>query len=79
MRVGCDRSLSRRRWNLRRVLGKEGEARDIAAGSAIVLAAGGRVTDYEGQPVDVTAGNVVATNGKIHDILLAELARAVVR
>jgi myo-inositol-1(or 4)-monophosphatase len=52
---------------------------DIAAGSAIVLAAGGRVTDYEGRPVDVTAGHVVATNGKIHDILLAELARAVVR
>jgi len=48
---------------------------DIAAGSAIVLASGGRVTDYEGNPVDATGGNVVATNGKIHSILLAELSK----
>ncbi len=46
---------------------------DIAAGAAIVLAAGGRVTDYDGQPCDITRGFVVATNGRIHDALLAEL------
>ncbi|MGA3123374.1 MAG: inositol monophosphatase family protein [Polyangiaceae bacterium] len=46
---------------------------DIAAGSAIVLAAGGRVTGYDGAPTEVTAGQVVATNGQIHDRLIAEL------
>lgn len=46
---------------------------DIAAGAAIVLAAGGRVTGYDGQPCDITRGFVVATNGRIHDALLAEL------
>jgi myo-inositol-1(or 4)-monophosphatase len=46
---------------------------DVAAGSAIVLAAGGRVTDYDGQPTDVTKGQIVATNGRIHDALIAQL------
>lgn len=46
---------------------------DVAAGSAIVLAAGGRLSDYEGAPVDVTRGVVVATNGRVHDELVAEL------
>ena len=46
---------------------------DVAAGAAIVLAAGRRVTDYDGRPADVTKGHVVATNGHIHDVLVAEL------
>jgi myo-inositol-1(or 4)-monophosphatase len=46
---------------------------DMAAGAAIVLAAGGRVTDYGGQPSDVMRGHVVATNGRIHAELVAEL------
>lgn len=46
---------------------------DVAAGSAIVLAAGGRVTDYAGRPADVRKGDVVATNGHIHAELVAEL------
>jgi myo-inositol-1(or 4)-monophosphatase len=46
---------------------------DVAAGSAIVLAAGGRITDYGGQAVDVTLGSVVATNGRIHAELISEL------
>ena len=48
---------------------------DLAAGAAVVLAAGGRVTDFEGGPADVMTGNLVATNGLIHETLLAELAR----
>jgi myo-inositol-1(or 4)-monophosphatase len=48
---------------------------DVAAGSAIVLAAGGHVTDYGGRPADVTGGQIVATNGRIHDTLVAALAR----
>ena len=47
---------------------------DLAAGAALVVAAGGRVSDYGGQGADVTAGRVVATNGGIHDALVAELA-----
>jgi len=46
---------------------------DVAAGSAIVLAAAGRLTDYAGLPADLARGNVVATNGRIHDELVAEL------
>jgi myo-inositol-1(or 4)-monophosphatase len=47
---------------------------DVAAGSAILLAAGGTVTDYEGAPTHVTDGVIVATNGRVHDALVAELA-----
>jgi myo-inositol-1(or 4)-monophosphatase len=46
---------------------------DVAAGSAIVLAAGGRITDYAGRPADVTLGSVVATNGRIHAELVSSL------
>ena len=46
---------------------------DMAAGVALVAAAGGRVTDYVGHPADVMKGHVVATNGRIHDVLVAEL------
>jgi myo-inositol-1(or 4)-monophosphatase len=46
---------------------------DVAAGSAIVLAAGGRVSDYAGQSIDLNNGQIVATNGRIHDALIARL------
>jgi myo-inositol-1(or 4)-monophosphatase len=48
---------------------------DVAAGALIVAEAGGRVTDWAGGPFDVHAGAVVATNGAIHEELVAELAR----
>jgi myo-inositol-1(or 4)-monophosphatase len=48
---------------------------DIAAGSAIVRAAGGTVTDYAAAPGFMRSGHVVASNGAIHEALLAELAR----
>jgi myo-inositol-1(or 4)-monophosphatase len=48
---------------------------DLAGGAAIVRASGGQITDFAGQPRCVTPGNVVATNGVIHDTLLAELDR----
>lgn len=47
---------------------------DVAAGSAIVLAAGGHVTDYAGRPTEVTRGEIVATNGRIHAALVDALA-----
>jgi myo-inositol-1(or 4)-monophosphatase len=49
---------------------------DLAAGHALVLAAGGRATDYVGHPAEVMKGHVVATNGRIHDALVAELGNA---
>jgi len=46
---------------------------DIAAGALIVREAGGTVTDTTGGRFDPHAGEVVATNGAIHDQLVAEL------
>jgi myo-inositol-1(or 4)-monophosphatase len=47
---------------------------DFAAASAIVLGAGGRLSSPTGGPADLFAGALVATNGKVHDDLLAVLA-----
>ncbi|MBX3186078.1 MAG: inositol monophosphatase [Labilithrix sp.] len=50
---------------------------DIAAGIAIVRAAGGTVTELEPTPEGpIASGHLVATNGLIHDALLHELAHA---
>lgn len=46
---------------------------DCAAGALIAVEAGARVTDTRGGPFDAHAGEVVATNGAIHEGLLAEL------
>lgn len=55
---------------------------DHAAGVAVVTEAGGRVTDLDGVPLDFTRGpklvgnrGVLATNGKVHDLILESLAR----
>ncbi len=47
---------------------------DVAAGSLLVEEAGGRVTSLGGGPLDLDAPTVVATNGRIHDAMLAVLA-----
>jgi myo-inositol-1(or 4)-monophosphatase len=52
---------------------------DVAAGSAIVLAAGGNVTDYGGQPANVACGQIIATNGRLHGALVGELAKVSAR
>jgi len=44
---------------------------DIAAGALIVTEAGGRVTDLRGGPFDSRRGDTLATNGLIHDAMLA--------
>jgi myo-inositol-1(or 4)-monophosphatase len=46
---------------------------DVAAGRILVEEAGGRVTDLRGQPVDIDRPRIVATNGLIHDQVLAVL------
>jgi myo-inositol-1(or 4)-monophosphatase len=47
---------------------------DIAAGGLIVEEAGGRMSDFRGGPFDSYGGETVASNGKIHDRMLAILA-----
>lgn len=49
---------------------------DIAAGCALVRAAGGRVTDFDDGPAYMASGHVVATNGHIHHALLDQLRSA---
>ena len=50
---------------------------DVAAGTLLVLEGGGRVTDFAGGPADVLApDHVLATNGRIHDEMLAVLRAA---
>ena len=46
---------------------------DVAAGMLLVTEAGGRATGYAGEPMDVRGGRYVASNGKIHDEMLAVL------
>ena len=48
---------------------------DIAAGSAIALAAGGRLTALDGGPAELERGHIVLTNGRIHDELVRLVAR----
>jgi myo-inositol-1(or 4)-monophosphatase len=47
---------------------------DIAAGALIVEEAGGRMSDFRGGAFDIYGGETVASNGKIHDQILAVLA-----
>src|SRR5579875_3469131 len=51
------------------------KAWDFAAGALLVEEAGGRVTDLRGRPLDLDAGRLLATNGVVHDSVLAVLAR----
>jgi myo-inositol-1(or 4)-monophosphatase len=48
---------------------------DVAAGMLLVEEAGGRVTDFRGGKVDVDNPQILATNGKIHDEMLAVLKK----
>ena len=43
---------------------------DIAGGALIVEQAGGRVTSMSGDPFSSRAGQVLATNGRLHDAML---------
>ena len=48
---------------------------DIAALTVIVAEAGGRVTDLEGAPIGLECRSILASNGLLHDAILAELNR----
>ncbi len=41
----------------------------MAAGIVIVEEAGGKVTAYDGSPLDIASGRILATNSLIHDSL----------
>ena len=44
---------------------------DVVAGALLIAEAGGRVTDYCGNPWGLESTDLVATNGAIHDQLIA--------
>ena len=48
---------------------------DLAAGGLIVEEAGGRTTDFAGRPPDVFRGEVLASNGLVHDRVLRVIRR----
>jgi myo-inositol-1(or 4)-monophosphatase len=47
---------------------------DSAAAAALVLAGGGRVTSLDGGEPDYARGHIVASNGRVHDALVAAIA-----
>ena len=46
---------------------------DVSAGLLIVLEAGGKITNLEGQPYILSDYTIVASNSKIHDTLLTHI------
>lgn len=51
------------------------KAWDFAAGALLVEEAGGRVTDLRGRPLRTLGGQLLATNGRVHDAVVAVLAK----
>ncbi len=49
---------------------------DMAAAALIVREAGGRVSNYRGLPPSVYQGEIVASNGLIHEAMLTSIAAA---
>ncbi len=49
---------------------------DIAAGTLLVLEAGGALSDLAGAPLDLRDGSLIASNGRLHDALLGALRDA---
>ncbi len=46
------------------------KAWDVAAASLMIAEAGGRATDFRGRPLDIYSGEILASNGLIHDEML---------
>jgi myo-inositol-1(or 4)-monophosphatase len=42
---------------------------DLAAGAAVLLSAGGKLTSLDGGSVDLTLGHLIASNGRVHGAL----------
>ncbi len=52
---------------------------DVAAGVLLVREAGGMVTTFDGSPYDIFTDRIVASNGLIHDEMVAMLAAEHIR
>ena len=52
---------------------------DMAAGSVIAREAGGRLTNFCGIDLSIYGGELVASNGRIHDAMLTTLSKATAR
>lgn len=50
---------------------------DIAAGQLIVTEAGGRVSSFNGSPLDVYGNEILATNGALHEQMIEVLVKGV--
>ena len=57
---------------------------DHAAGAIVVEEAGGKVTDFQGHPIDFSAGKrlinnrgIIATNGHLHQAVLEAISQVV--
>ena len=48
---------------------------DVVAGIILVQEAGGKVTAYDGSPMKIESGRILATNGYLHDSLSQELIK----
>jgi histidinol-phosphatase len=48
---------------------------DAAAPTVLIEEAGGRVTDFDGRR-DIEAGTIVASNGRLHEVVRARLTEA---
>jgi len=48
---------------------------DVAALSLLIQEAGGRVTDLQGRPLNLESTTILASNGQLHDTVLALLNR----
>jgi len=69
--VACGRLDAFWEWNL--------HAWDLAAGCLVVEEAGGRVSDLSGARHRLTGGQTAASNGHVHDELLAMMADVLAR
>jgi len=49
---------------------------DVMAGRLLIEEAGGRVTRFDGSPLGLTADEVLATNGRLHEAMLAVVGTA---
>ena len=46
---------------------------DMCAGKLIVEEAGGLVTDFDGNKIDIFSKKILASNGKVHDAMIEVL------
>ncbi|MEP6635340.1 MAG: inositol monophosphatase family protein [Acidobacteriota bacterium] len=47
---------------------------DVAAGVLLIEEAGGRISDFRGEPLDIYSAKVLATNGRVHESMMRVLA-----